>query len=118
MAMTAKKGTAWEDLKKRRHTPEQIEKIRADAKKEVAEYTLRQLREASGKTQMEMAALTEMAQSELSRFESRDDRKVSTLRRYVEALGGELEITAVINGRRIPLADTTPEGDRKGRKGG
>jgi hypothetical protein len=33
------------------------------------------------------------------------DHLTSTLRRYVEALGGELEITAVIGGRRIEITD-------------
>jgi hypothetical protein len=46
-----------------------------------------------------------MTQSELSRLESRDDHLTSTLRRYVEALGGTLEISAVFGGRRIKLTD-------------
>jgi len=65
--------------------------------------TLRALREASGKTQDEMAELTAMSQSQLSRFERRDDYLLSTLRRYVEALGGEIEIVAVLKGKRIKL---------------
>jgi hypothetical protein len=46
-----------------------------------------------------------MTQSELSRLESRDDHLTSTLRRYVEALGGTLEISAVFGKRRIKLTD-------------
>jgi hypothetical protein len=42
---------------------------------------------------------------ELSRLESRNDHLTSTLRRYVEALGGRLEITAVFGERRIRLKD-------------
>jgi hypothetical protein len=41
----------------------------------------------------------------MSRLESRGDHRISTLRRYVEALGGEIEITAVIGRRRIKLTD-------------
>ena len=84
-----------------------LERVKAaDAKGEAlaAELTLAQLREAAGKTQVEVAELTEQTQSELSRFERRDDRRISTLRRYVEALGGELEVFAVVNGKRVPLA--------------
>ncbi len=44
-----------------------------------------------------------MTQAELSRFERREDRKLSTLRKYVEALGGELEIAAVFGNKRITL---------------
>jgi len=39
-------------------------------------------------------------------MERREDHRISTLRRYVEALGGSLEICAVINGRRIKLAES------------
>ncbi len=45
-----------------------------------------------------------MDQSEISRIEQRDDLKVSTLRRYAQALGAEIEVTAVLGtGRRIRL---------------
>jgi hypothetical protein len=43
--------------------------------------------------------------SELSRLESRTDHLTSTLRRYVEALGSKLEVTAVFGGRRVKLTD-------------
>jgi hypothetical protein len=46
-----------------------------------------------------------MTQSEMSRLESRDDHRVSSLRRYVQALGGEIEVTAIIGGRRIKLTE-------------
>jgi hypothetical protein len=46
-----------------------------------------------------------MTQSELSRLESRGDHRISTLRRYVEALGGELEVTALFGGRRVKLTE-------------
>jgi predicted transcriptional regulator len=54
---------------------------------------------------MDLAAAAEMTQSELSRLESRSDHRISTLRRYVEALGGKLEITAVFRKRRVRLND-------------
>jgi hypothetical protein len=44
-----------------------------------------------------------MTQSELSRLERRPDHLVSTLRRYVKALGGELEVTAVLGAKRVKL---------------
>jgi hypothetical protein len=46
-----------------------------------------------------------MTQSELSRLESRGDHRISTLRRYVEALGGELEVAAIFGGRRVKLTE-------------
>lgn len=50
-----------------------------------------------------MAKLMEMTQGELSRAERRGDHLVSTLRRVIEALGGELEVVANFNGERIRL---------------
>ena len=98
------KVTKWAEVKRARLSPEAIARIEREAREELAGVTLAQLREAAGKTQVEVAAETEMAQSELSRFERRDDRKLSTLRRYVEALGGELEVVAVVNGKRVLLS--------------
>jgi hypothetical protein len=46
-----------------------------------------------------------MTQSELSRLESRSDHLTSTLRRYVEALGGTLEVNAVFGKRRVKITD-------------
>jgi transcriptional regulator with XRE-family HTH domain len=60
-------------------------------------------REVAGKTQGEIAAVVEMTQGQLSRLEHRDDHLVSTLRRYVEALGGELEVVARFNDRTVRL---------------
>ena len=62
--------------------------------------SLRALRVALGKTQSDIAEATGLAQSDVSRLEARTDRKVSTLGRYAEALGGALEIAIVVDGRR------------------
>ncbi len=94
----------WSEVKAERYSPEEIAARRAKAVKAAEEITLAALREAAGKTQSEVAELTEQTQGELSRFERRDDRRISTLRRYVEALGGELEVFAVVNGKRVALA--------------
>jgi hypothetical protein len=66
---------------------------------------LRALREDAGKTQAEVARRTEMSQPELSRLESRTDHLISTLRKYVRALGGEIEVVASIGGRKVRLRD-------------
>lgn len=92
----------WSDVKKKVPT-EKLARIEAKAKADAIDMTLRELREAAGKTQAEVADLTGAAQSELSRMERRDDHRLSTLRRYVEALGGELEVVAVLGGQRIHI---------------
>jgi len=55
---------------------------------------LRDLREARQLTQEALAAQLETSQSGISRLEQRVDVYVSTLRRYIESMGGELEIVA------------------------
>ncbi len=57
---------------------------------------LMSMREAIGKTQEEIARAAEMDQGDVSRLEQRDDVKVSTLRRYVRALGAKLELVVVL----------------------
>ena len=64
---------------------------------------LAERRREAGKTQSEVAAIAEMTQAELSKFERREDHLISTLRRYVTALGGELEVVAVFDNKRISL---------------
>ncbi len=94
---------SWSAIKKAKMDPARIERVREEAKAELRAFTLKQLREAAGKTQVEMAELIEMTQSALSRIEHREDNQVETLRRYVEALGGELELVAVIGNQRVKL---------------
>ena len=64
--------------------------------------SLRSLRTAAGKTQVEVSEASGIGQSEVSRVEGRADALVSTLRRYIEAIGGKLEIVAAFpKGHRI-----------------
>jgi predicted transcriptional regulator len=78
-----------------------FEEIKAQALQEVVGMDLRELRRSLGKTQLEMAEATGLTQPELSRMERRLDYRLSTLRRYVEALGGHLEVTAVVGDKRV-----------------
>jgi transcriptional regulator with XRE-family HTH domain len=55
--------------------------------------TLRELREAAGKAQAHIAATLNIKQPSVSKIERQTDMYLSTLRSYVEALGGELELT-------------------------
>ena len=93
----------WTDIKHQKLSPERIERIRKEAGHELRALTLRQLREEAGKTQVEIAELAELTQSTLSRIERREDHTIEALRRYVEALGGELEVVAVFGNKRVKL---------------
>jgi transcriptional regulator with XRE-family HTH domain len=74
--------------------------------------TLRTLREAAGKTQSDLAEASGIDQGDISRLESRedyDDCQISTLRRYLAALGGGLEIVAVFGDKKIAVAGAHKE---------
>ena len=56
------------------------------------EMTLRELRKAKSLTQAKLARSLKVKQEQVSRIEQRTDLHISTLRRTVEAMGGELTI--------------------------
>ena len=66
---------------------------------------LQQLREHVRQTQGAVARRAAVSQPQLSRVEGRRDHLVSTLRRYVRALGGDLKVVAEIGIERIVLRD-------------
>lgn len=94
----------WQDIRTKKFTPEQLQQIDDAVEQELLEMDLRALREAAGLTQEELAQRITVTQSQLSKMERREDHRISTVRRYVAALGGELEIVAVVDGKRILLS--------------
>ena len=75
--------------------PERVAAARARAKKVIEEMPLYQLRNAREMTQTRLAEVLEMDQGNISKLEKRTDMYLSTLRSYIEAMGGALEIRAV-----------------------
>jgi len=65
--------------------------------------SLQALRERVGRTQGEVARRVSMTQPQLSRVEARRDHLTSTLRKYIRALGGRIEVVAIVKGTRIVL---------------
>ena len=71
------------------------EKIQKRAANLVAEeMTLQKLRRAHKSTQEKIAEILNIDQANVSWLENRSDLMLSTLRTYVKALGGELELVA------------------------
>jgi DNA-binding XRE family transcriptional regulator len=61
----------------------------------IAEYmTLQDLRKARRLTQEQMAQFLGVRQDSISKLEEQSDLLLSTIRRYVEAMGGKLELRA------------------------
>tara|TARA_B110000879_G_C11066218_1_gene468764 strand:+ start:325 stop:660 length:336 start_codon:yes stop_codon:yes gene_type:complete len=58
------------------------------------ELTLRDLRLALDKTQIELCKVLDMKQDGISRLEHRSDMLMSTLGKYINAMGGNLKIIA------------------------
>lgn len=83
----------FEELRSRM-TAEQRKRSEELAERLRAEMPLAELREARRLTQEELAGMLGNRQAAVSKVERRADMYVSTLRRYIEALGGKLEIVA------------------------
>jgi hypothetical protein len=96
---------SWKALKRSRLSPAARARVERRVAAGVEELTLQGLRRCLELTQAEVGVSAAMTQSELSRLEGRSDHLTSTLRRYVEALGGTLEISAVFGKRRVKLTD-------------
>ena len=77
-----------------------VDAIKDDMRREMR---LEQLRAEHRVTQEQIAAMLGVSQPRVSKLEHQVDARVSTLKAYVRALGGELEISAVFDDERIPL---------------
>ncbi|HQU91466.1 MAG TPA: helix-turn-helix transcriptional regulator [Pyrinomonadaceae bacterium] len=77
-----------------RMSPEarQLSKKMADEMR--SEIRLTELRSALGVSQEELAQLMKKKQAAISRFERRSDMHISTLREFISALGGRLQVIA------------------------
>ena len=67
--------------------------------------TLKDLRKAAEQTQVDLAAALGVGQDTISRLEKRSDMLLSTLRHYVESMGGKLELVAQFPGRSPVVID-------------
>lgn len=74
--------------------PERQERIRKRTEEMLAELPLQELRQARALSQQELAEVLGLNQATISKLERRTDMYLSSLRRFVEAMGGELEISA------------------------
>jgi transcriptional regulator with XRE-family HTH domain len=89
----------------RRLSPERRARVAAQAAALREAMTLEELRKARDLSQEEIAAALSVGQPAVAKLEKRTDMHVSNLRRYIEALGGTLEITARFADGRVAISN-------------
>ena len=75
-------------------SPEALEKAASLSQAMLDEMPLQELRRARALSQEQLARTLGIKQASVSKLERRTDMYIQTLRNYIEAVGGQLEITA------------------------
>jgi len=84
----------WRDIR-RTLSDEAEARIKQKVQEELAKIPLAEVRKARQMTQVRLAEVLQVNQGAISKLERRSDMYLSTLRSYIEAMGGQLEIRAV-----------------------
>ena len=84
-------------------SPERQERIQKRTEELLAEVPLQELRQARAMSQAELAEVLGLNQATISKLGRRTDMYLSSLRRFVEAMGGELEISASFPEGRVRI---------------
>ena len=84
----------WNDLK-HKSSPEVRDRLKQEAHRELERVGFHKLRQARQQTQVAVAERLNVGQGSVSRIEKQSDVLLSTLRDYIGALGGQLEIRAI-----------------------
>jgi predicted transcriptional regulator len=97
------KRQKWADIKARMK-PAVRARVEAEARRLSDELHLSQLRKARGLTQEAIADLLGVSQAEVSKMERRTELYVGTLRKFIEAMNGELVLAARFpDGTEVPI---------------
>ena len=83
----------WSELTKN-FSPGRRRRIDEMTNQMIAEMPLHELRRARALTQQDLAESLNVNQPAVSKLEQRTDAYISSLRSYIEAVGGKLKITA------------------------
>jgi len=85
-------------------SPEARARSGAKAERMIQEMALDELRTALDLTQEQLADVLHVRQAAISKVERRSDMFISTLRKIIEAMGGELEIRAILPGGIVRIS--------------
>jgi len=83
----------------------------------LAELLLSEVRQLAGKSQQQVAQTLGIKQPSLSKLEKQSDMQISTLRKIVKALGGELEVLARFPKGTVKIDQFDPSPHRPGHLG-
>jgi transcriptional regulator with XRE-family HTH domain len=97
------KTTPWREVRKRLDLDEQA------VARERLRLRLAILREQLGKSQVELAELLGTSQPNVSQLERSEDLQLSSIARYIHALGGQLQVNAVVGNTTYRLIDDVDE---------
>jgi DNA-binding transcriptional regulator YiaG len=106
----------WTQIKKETMTEDEQQQARMLAVRDLAEMELTELREALQVSQETLAKKLKVTQVAISRLERRPNVLLESIANYVEALGGRLELYAVLPDRTVKLTHvfSTTEGKKAG----
>ncbi len=97
------KTTPWREVRQRLDIDEQV------IARERLRLRLAILREQLGKSQVELAELLGTSQPNVSQLERSEDLQLSSIARYIHALGGQLQVNAVVGNTTYRLIDDLDE---------
>ena len=90
-------------------SPEAQDRARAKSEALESEMALAEVRRAMKLSQEELAAILHINQASVAKMEKRTDMYIGTLRRFIQAMGGELEIVARFPDRQIRIDQFSQE---------
>lgn len=103
------KRQTWAEIKTQMN-PATRARLESEATRLSDELHLAQIRKARGLTQEAMAELLGVSQAEVSKMERRSELYIGTLKKFIEAMNGELVLAArFADGVEVPIKLTEPD---------
>jgi transcriptional regulator with XRE-family HTH domain len=105
---------SFDELVKRTTTKKTQSRATRRTQELLAELLLSEVRQLTGKSQQQVAQALGIKQPSLSKLEKQSDMQISTLRKIVTALGGELEVLAKFPKGTVKIDQFDPSPRRSG----
>jgi hypothetical protein len=99
----------WREIRSQKLSEEQLEQLDAELEQDLINYEVQILRVSLGLPVEEPAFQDSYIAQKPSQTEERLGKKIVTLKRYIEPLGGTLHFTAVVNGKHVNLLQNTEQ---------